>query len=289
MWPVNVAERIEAILAVGYREAPAADPHLARCGGQFAERLAVALSKSARDERLYRQAHFDPLTALPNRILFRDRLAQEIANATAGLSRGALLYIDLDHFKRVNDSVGHSAGDQLLTIVAQRLRSCVKDGDTVARLGGDEFTVILRNVADPDAARTVGERIIESLQLPVNIGGRDHFVCASIGITLFPDDGSTIDDADAQRRYGDVSRQGSRPRLHDVLRSRHECAARRAPPTAACTARCAAASSRLFYQPQFAVAQRHARPASRRCCAGRRRATACGSRASSCRRPRRAA
>ena len=194
VWPVNVSERVEAILTVGYREAPAADPYLARSGSQFAERLAVALSKSARDERLYRQAHYDPLTSLPNRILFRDRLAQEIANATAGLSRGALLYIDLDHFKRVNDSVGHSAGDQLLTIVAQRLRSCVKDGDTVARLGGDEFTVILRNVADPSSARTVGERIIESLQLPVNIGGRDHFVCASIGITLFPDDGSAIDD-----------------------------------------------------------------------------------------------
>jgi len=194
VWPVNVSERVEAILAVGYREAPAADPYLARSGSQFAERLAVALSKSARDERLYRQAHYDPLTSLPNRILFRDRLAQEIANATAGLSRGALLYIDLDHFKRVNDSVGHSAGDQLLTIVAQRLRACVKEGDTVARLGGDEFTVILRNVADPSAARTVGERIIETLQLPVNIGGRDHFVCASIGITLFPDDGSIIDD-----------------------------------------------------------------------------------------------
>jgi diguanylate cyclase (GGDEF)-like protein len=194
VWPVNVSERVEAILAVGYREAPAADPHLARSGGQFAERLAVALSKSARDERLYRQAHYDPLTSLPNRILFRDRLAQEIANSTAGLSRGALLYIDLDHFKRVNDSVGHSAGDQLLSIVAQRLRTCVKEGDTVARLGGDEFTVILRNVADPSSARTVGERIIESLQLPVNIGGRDHFVCASIGITLFPDDGSAIDD-----------------------------------------------------------------------------------------------
>jgi len=194
VWPVNVSERVEAILAVGYCEVPAPDPYLARSGSQFAERLSVALSKSARDERLYRQAHYDPLTTLPNRILFRDRLAQEIANATAGLSRGALLYIDLDHFKRVNDSVGHSAGDQLLSIVAQRLRSCVKDGDTVARLGGDEFTLILRNVADPNSARAVAERIIESLQLPVNIAGRDHFVCASIGITLFPDDGSAIDD-----------------------------------------------------------------------------------------------
>ena len=194
VWPVTVSDRVEAILSVGYREVPTADPYLANAGTQFAERLAVALSKSARDERLYRQAHYDPLTALPNRILFRDRLAQELANSTAGLSRGALLYIDLDHFKRVNDSVGHAAGDQLLTIVAQRLRSCTKEGDTVARLGGDEFTIILRNVVDPDAARAVGDRIIQLLQLPVNIGGRDHFVCASIGITLFPDDGTTIDD-----------------------------------------------------------------------------------------------
>lgn len=252
VWPVNVGDRVEAILAVGYREPPAADLHLARSGSQFAERLAVALSKSARDERLYRQAHYDPLTSLPNRILFRDRLAQEIANATAGLSRGALLYIDLDHFKRVNDSVGHSAGDQLLTIVAQRLRSCVKEGDTVARLAGDEFTVILRNVTDPNSARTVGERIIEALRLPVNIGGRDHYICASIGITLFPDDGTGIDDvmrnADtAMYRAKDLGRgctmffdpamnaKAALPTetgLHRALRRREFS---------------------LFYQPQFAV------------------------------------
>jgi diguanylate cyclase (GGDEF)-like protein len=253
VWPVNVSDRVEAILAVGYREAPAADPHLARSGTQFAERLAVALSKSARDERLYRQAHFDPLTALPNRILFRDRLAQELANSTAGLSRGALLYIDLDHFKRVNDSVGHSAGDQLLTIVAQRLRSCTKEGDTVARLGGDEFTVILRNVVDPDSARSVGDRIIQLLQLPVNIGGRDHFVCASIGITLFPDDGSTIDDlmrnADTAMYRAKDSGRGCTmffdPQLSGAPSAATETGLQRA---------LRRREFSLFYQPQFSVA-----------------------------------
>jgi diguanylate cyclase (GGDEF)-like protein len=252
VWPVSVADRVEAILSVGYFEAPVADPFLAISGTQFAERLAVALSKSARDERLYRQAHYDPLTALPNRILFRDRLAQELANSTAGLSRGALLYIDLDHFKRVNDSVGHNAGDQLLTIVAQRLRSCAKEGDTVARLGGDEFTVILRNVADPDAARTVGERIIQLLQLPVNIGGRDHFVCASIGITLFPDDGSSIDDlmrnADtAMYRAKDAGRGCTMffdPHLSGGAIAATETGLQRA---------LRRREFSLFYQPQFAV------------------------------------
>lgn len=193
IWPVRAGERLLAILAVGYPDAPLLDAETAHYGSEFAARLAIALSNNARDEQLYRQAYFDPLTQLPNRLLFRDRLAQELASVTAGTARGALLYIDLDHFKKINDTIGHSAGDQLLVIVGQRLRACVKDGDTVARLGGDEFTVILRNVADPDAARTIGERIIESLQLPVNLGGRDHFVRASIGITLFPDDGASID------------------------------------------------------------------------------------------------
>jgi len=254
VWPVIVAERLEAILAVGYREVPVADPVVAHCGGKFAERLAVALSMSARDERLYRQAHYDPLTALPNRLLFRDRLAQELANAVAGLSRGALLYIDLDHFKRVNDSVGHTAGDQLLTIVAQRLRSCIKDGDTVARLGGDEFTVILRNVVNPDAACAVASRIIESLQLPVNIAGRDCYVCASIGITLFPDDATTIEDlmrnADtAMYRAKDLGRgrmmffdvnMTNKPALPTITGLQHALRGR---------------EFSLFYQPQFGIAE----------------------------------
>jgi diguanylate cyclase (GGDEF)-like protein len=253
VWPVMVAERLEAILSVGYVEPPMTDPVIAECGGKFAERLAVALSKTARDEHLYRQAHYDPLTALPNRLLFRDRLAQELANAAAGLCRGALLYIDLDHFKRVNDSVGHTAGDQLLTIVAQRLRQCIKDGDTVARLGGDEFTVILRNVADPEAAAAVASRIIESLQLPVNITGRDCYVCASIGITLFPDDASTIEDL---MRNADTAMY----RAKDLGRGRlmffdPNMASQPATPTD--TGLQHALRGRefsLFYQPQFDVA-----------------------------------
>jgi diguanylate cyclase (GGDEF)-like protein len=194
VWPVIVGSRLAAVLAIGFADAPAADPTMARRGAGFAERLAIALSKTAREERLYRQAHFDPLTALPNRLLFRDRLEQELASISDGRARGALLYIDLDHFKRVNDTVGHAAGDQLLQIVAQRLRACVKEGDTVSRLAGDEFTVILRNVTDSESAAVVAERIIDSIRVAVSLGGRDHFVQASIGIAMFPDDGATIDD-----------------------------------------------------------------------------------------------
>jgi diguanylate cyclase (GGDEF)-like protein len=194
VWPVFADTRLAAILSLGYADAEQLEERVAAYGTACAERLGLALSASARTEALYRRAHFDPLTQLPNRLLFRDRLTQELAAVADGTHRGALLYIDLDHFKKVNDSLGHDAGDQLLAITAQRLRGCVKDGDTVARLAGDEFTVILRQVADPAGARAVAERVIQSLQMPVNIGGRDHQVRASIGVTLFPDDGSEIDE-----------------------------------------------------------------------------------------------
>jgi diguanylate cyclase (GGDEF)-like protein len=192
IWRVMAQGRLVAVLAASYHGQAIADA--AAHGAECAAMLAVALSNSVRDEQLYRQAHFDSLTSLPNRLLFRDRLSQEIAVSTDGSRRGALLYVDLDHFKKINDSAGHVGGDQLLTVVAQRLRACVKDGDTVARMGGDEFTVILRDVGRPEAAREIAERIIEALQRPVYIAGRDYRVLASIGIAVFPDDGSSIDD-----------------------------------------------------------------------------------------------
>jgi diguanylate cyclase (GGDEF)-like protein len=194
VWPILAGNEVAAMLSVGYRGMMQPSEDLVRYGAQCTSRLQIALSNQDCDARLYRQAHFDSLTSLPNRVLFRDRLSQELASTTDGAPCGALLYVDLDHFKRVNDTVGHVAGDQLLTVVAQRLRSCVKDGDTVARLGGDEFTVILRQVPSAEAANEIAQRIIESLQRPVNIAGRDHQVRASIGITRFPEDGNTIDE-----------------------------------------------------------------------------------------------
>jgi len=194
VWPIFAGSEVAAMLSVGYRGMMEPSKDLVRYGLQCTSRLQIALSNQDCDARLYRQAHFDSLTSLPNRVLFRDRLSQELESAARGSPCGALLYVDLDHFKRVNDTVGHIAGDQLLTIVAQRLRSCVKDGDTVARLGGDEFTVILCQVTSAEAVSEIAQRIIESLQRPVNIAGRDHQVRASIGITRFPEDGNTIEE-----------------------------------------------------------------------------------------------
>jgi diguanylate cyclase (GGDEF)-like protein len=193
VWPLLAGNELAALLSVGYRGSAQPTDELLSNGAQCTSRLQIALSNQDSDARLYRQAHFDSLTSLPNRLLFRDRLSQELSgNGDCGVG-GALLYVDLDHFKRVNDSVGHIAGDQLLTVVAQRLRACVKDGDTVARLGGDEFSIILRQIDSAEAAHEVAQRIIDSLQRPVTIAGRDHQVRASIGITRFPEDGNTIE------------------------------------------------------------------------------------------------
>ena len=193
LWPLFAGSELAALLSVGYRDTAQAPEQLLRYGEQCTSRLQIALSNRDCDARLYRQAHFDSLTSLPNRALFRDRLSQALADSADGAACGALLYVDLDHFKRVNDSVGHIAGDQLLTIVGARLRSCVKDVDTVARLGGDEFTIILRQVPSTEGANEVAKRIIDSVQQPVNIAGRDHQVRASIGITRFPADGNSIE------------------------------------------------------------------------------------------------
>ncbi len=252
LWPVLDEDRLSAMLVVGYHGEPARDPSVADYGAAFAERLRAALSNSARDERLYRQAHYDPLTQLPNRALFRDRLAQELAAAATGLTRGALMYVDLDHFKRVNDTLGHSAGDQLLSIVAHRLKACTKEGDTVARLGGDEFTVLLRNVGDVDTVRQIADRVIRSLALPANLGGRDYQMRASVGVTLFPDDGVDLEEVIRQADLA-MYRAKSQGRGRAVFFER-DMVQRRATFTDSGLHRALRRREfALFYQPQFSL------------------------------------
>jgi diguanylate cyclase (GGDEF)-like protein len=163
------------------------------------------------------------------------------------------MYVDLDHFKRVNDTLGHSAGDQLLSIVAHRLKSCTKEGDTVARLGGDEFTVLLRNVGDADTARQIADRVIRSLALPANLGGRDYQMRASVGVTLFPDDGVDLEDVIRQADLA-MYRAKAQGRGRAVFFER-EMAQRRASFTDSGLHRALRRREfALFYQPQFSLA-----------------------------------
>lgn len=143
------------------------------------------------EELVWRQANFDMLTGLPNRRLFRDRLQQEIKKAARANQRLALLFIDLDHFKEVNDSFGHDCGDQLLIEAGDRICSCLRETDTVARLGGDEFTALLPDMNDRARVEAAALAIIQTLAMPFVINGHEASVSASIGIAFYPQDACT--------------------------------------------------------------------------------------------------
>ena len=141
------------------------------------------------EEQIRNLAYHDALTGLPNRLLFQDRLSVAVAQAHRLGHRVAVFFLDVDRFKVINDSLGHSRGDRLLQGVAGRLLSCVREGDTVARLGGDEFTLVLPGLQRPLDVATVADKILESLRQPFDIEGRELYTSASIGISLYPDDG----------------------------------------------------------------------------------------------------
>ncbi len=153
------------------------------------------------EERLNYQANYDPLTKLPNRTLFMDRLRQSIARSKREGTQLAVLFIDLDRFKTINDSMGHSAGDKLLVLVAKALGSCVRASDTIARFGGDEFAIILSPIYGPKNASTVAQTVLKVLAQTFNIDGHDCLVGGSIGISVSPSDGDDpeelLKDADA--------------------------------------------------------------------------------------------
>jgi diguanylate cyclase (GGDEF)-like protein/PAS domain S-box-containing protein len=142
------------------------------------------------EERMHQLAHYDALTGLPNRAFFTDRLHLALATAQREMTRVALLFIDLDKFKPVNDSLGHDVGDMLLKEVAQRMRYCVRDSDTVSRLGGDEFVILLPNIETAQFAMHVAGKILDSINQPFELAGHILNLSCSIGVAVYPDHGS---------------------------------------------------------------------------------------------------
>ena len=160
-----------------------------------------AHEQSEREHEIRHRADHDALTGLPNRASLTERLEQTLANAKRTRRRAALLFVDLDRFKIVNDSLGHDAGDALLKQVATRLQSCLRGSDTVFRVGGDEFTIVLPEVAAADDGARVARRVIDAVSKPMTLRGQEVSVGATIGIALFPEDGNSaeglIQNADA--------------------------------------------------------------------------------------------
>ena len=166
--------------------------------------LGTAIQRAWTEQALSREAKHDPLTGLPNRALFRERLGKTISAATRSAQPAAVLYIDLDDFKSINDTLGHSAGDQVLVTVADALRAAVRAGDTAARLGGDEFAVLLRHPVQQGVAEAVAERILTQLSQPLVVAEHEVAVTPSIGIALTTADAGALD-GDELLRQADVA------------------------------------------------------------------------------------
>lgn len=154
-------------------------------------RLGMTIDALERSQVELERANYDALTGLPNRVIFHDRLRKAVAAAQAGGHGMAAMFIDLDRFKWVNDTLGHSAGDELLRQVAKRLKECVRDNDIVARVGGDEFTVILPKVAGLDDACEIASRMVKTLRQPFDLDGQEARIGCSIGIALCPQHGES--------------------------------------------------------------------------------------------------
>ena len=154
------------------------------------------------EEVISYQAYHDILTDLPNRILFKDRLGLAVIQAKRKQTELAVMFIDLDRFKLVNDTLGHVKGDELLQQAARRLKGCLRKGDTLARQGGDEFTIVLPELRDRDDARVIADKFLETLQEPFDLDGHEVHISASIGIAIYPSDGESIDEL---LRHADIA------------------------------------------------------------------------------------
>ena len=163
-------------------------------------------------EQVEYQAYHDSLTGLPNRLLFRDRITVALAHAKRTGRLSAVMFLDLDQFKLVNDTLGHTVGDRLLQAIGARLVTCMRAEDTVARMGGDEFTVLLADVADRRGAALVAQKVLEAVRHPVTIDEHELYVTTSIGISVFPDEGT---DAESLLKNADRAMYGAKERGRD--------------------------------------------------------------------------
>ncbi|MDO8388538.1 MAG: EAL domain-containing protein [Polaromonas sp.] len=192
--PVFWRNEIRGALGIGVVHQQDVSDETIKQARDLGNRVGVALAAHAREAQLVLRAHHDDLTGLPNRALLHERLQQELAHARRNGAQLALLFLDLDRFKAVNDTLGHDSGDQLLRVAAARLTACVRESDTVARLGGDEFVVLLTGLNNPLQAAALAGQILESLSQPFQISGSESFIGASIGVSVFPADGATADE-----------------------------------------------------------------------------------------------
>ena len=214
--PIFLDENITALITLNFQEIPSYTKESLILARELANRFAVAIANAAREDKLYYQAHYDLLTDLPNRLLFEERLEGSIYISNKTNCTLAILFIDLDKFKSLNDSLGHAAGDEYLKNTANRIKNCLRSDDTVARFGGDEFIVILSNLKNDSIVNqisSVTEKIQHEIAKPQNILGNKVVLNSSIGIAIYPEDADNSTDllkaADAALYYSKSHKSGN--------------------------------------------------------------------------------
>jgi diguanylate cyclase (GGDEF)-like protein/PAS domain S-box-containing protein len=214
----HVQTEVEVTNAQGLRAYMAQRFPLKRSDGEMFAVGCVATDiteRKASEERIRYLAQYDVLTGLPNRTVFRDRVSQAIAQAQRSGVQVAVMFLDLDHFKNINDSLGHETGDELLKSAAQRLRGCLRAGDTAARLGGDEFVICLPTLSEAQHAINIAEKVLDALRQPFSLDGNELHVRGSLGISLYPCDGI---DADSLMRAADAAMYHAKEKGRDSFR-----------------------------------------------------------------------
>ncbi len=228
--PIKSKGRVLGVINLYVKEGYKRNEFEDRVFTAIADTLAGIIERKRTEERLEYMANYDILTGLPNRVLFLDRLTQEIKRARRFNYNLAILYIDLDRFKCINDTFGHDSGDMLLRSTAARIAECVRESDTVSRMSGDEFTLILSNLQDKKDVESISEKIITKLSLPYELYEANCSVTPSIGISLYPTDGEDMDtllkNADMAmynaKKYGGNTWLYYRPDMNDSINERRE-------------------------------------------------------------------
>jgi diguanylate cyclase (GGDEF)-like protein len=195
IFPIGYKKETSAFITFAFWEKLVLSADKIKWGQEFADRIAVAIDNVSWEKQLYQQAHFDSLTGLPNRLLFYDRLQHAIDQGERDNITLAVLFIDLDGFKFINDSLGHMVGDNLLKKIALRIQECLRKIDTVARIGGDEFVVLMDGYFDPDSFEliTILKKILAEISQPLLLEGNELRITASIGVAIYPQDGDSVE------------------------------------------------------------------------------------------------
>ncbi|MFT5446582.1 MAG: diguanylate cyclase (GGDEF)-like protein/PAS domain S-box-containing protein [Gammaproteobacteria bacterium] len=201
-FPIRFGDEILGVMEFFSRESRQPDAALVQSTRNIGSQIGQFVARRKAEERVLHMAHFDELTGLSNRNMFNERLRHALVRARRADERLAILFIDLDRFKKINDTLGHGAGDIVLIEIAHRLRACLREADTVSRLGGDEFLVLIESAVSPTDFAEVAQKVLASVARPIFVESQEFHITASIGISTFPQDSS---DAQGLMKNADIA------------------------------------------------------------------------------------